>query len=290
MNRTGRILIPAIFTAALTGLLLFTASARARSAGSTLPPLTVSILKVGKADAIILTEKDHVMVIDCGEEDDGQEVVDFLKNKGIFEVEVLIITHFDKDHVGGADTLLESLPVQTVLLPAYEGSGTEYLDFLTALDRTGIEPVRLSEEELFLFGSSVVRIDPPASYELTQNVSDADNDFSLITTVTHGNNRLCFMGDAEKQRIRGWIAGEAASECIFLKVPYHGVYNEALSELLETVRPKYAAVCSSAKNPADAKTLELLKAYGTDVLQTKDGDLTVISDGTSLSMHQKVRH
>ncbi|MDO4555742.1 MAG: MBL fold metallo-hydrolase, partial [Lachnospiraceae bacterium] len=67
----------------------------------TLPILTVTILKVGKADAIMIQTEDKVMMIDTGEEDDKDKLAIFLKQENISKVDYLIITHFDKDHVGG---------------------------------------------------------------------------------------------------------------------------------------------------------------------------------------------
>lgn len=51
-----------------------------------------------------------------------------------------------------------------------------------------------------------------------------------------------------------------------------------------------AVICSSNKNPADPQTIELLKKYNVHVFQTKDGNITVISDGTSLEMKQELEH
>ena len=45
---------------------------------SRMTPMTVTLLKVGKADAIVVLSNSHAMLIDTGEEDDGQEVVEFL--------------------------------------------------------------------------------------------------------------------------------------------------------------------------------------------------------------------
>ena len=117
-----------------------------------------------------------------------------------------------------------------------------------------------------------------------------DNNFSLVTTVTHGINRLYFTGDIEKDRIREILSGGDLSECGFLKVPHHGIYNTALEDLIRKLKPKYAVVCSSDKHPAENETLELLKRYGADVLETRHGNITLISDGQHLELHQKVRH
>ena len=279
-----------LFLLALAAALLVLALAFPGSASrtETAQPetLTASILKVGKADAIILQNGSGTMVIDAGEEDDGEEVVEFLVSRGISEIEALIITHFDKDHVGGADTLVEQIDVNRVLLPDYEGSGTEYQDFLAALSQKSIEPERIDEAVTFDFGSTSVLVEPPESYEMPNAEEEYDNNFSLITTVTHNRNRLLFTGDIEKQRIREWLGGQTAVRCDFLKVPHHGVYNTALEEFFRTVRPSCAAICSSAKNPADEQTLELLTEMGVDVRETKDGDITVISDGEKIEIRQ----
>ncbi len=248
-------------------------------------PLTVTLLKVGRADAIVVRTDDRIMVIDAGEEEDGAEVVEFLRKNGVGRVDVLLITHFDKDHVGGADTVVEELSVGRVLLPDYEGEGTDYADFLDALAAKGISPERLAEPVRFSLGAAEVTVEPPASYEAGSG--EVDNNFSLITTLVHGENRLVFVGDAEKRRIRQWLTDSRPEGCDFLKIPHHGVYNRGLEELIETLSPAYAAICDSEKNPADDATLELLAGHSVSALETKDGRITVVSDGARLEIHQK---
>ena len=79
-------------------------------------------------------------------------------------------------------------------------------------------------------------------------------------------------------------------ECGFLKVPHHGIYNTVLEELIKAIHPDYAVICSSEKHPAENATLELLKKYGVDVLETRHGDIPLVSDGQHLELHQKVKH
>lgn len=254
-----------------------------------LQPLKVKLLKVGKADAIILQSGEEVLVIDTGEEDDGEELVTYLTNQGISQVDTLIITHFDQDHVGGADTLLEQIEVKQIYVPDYIGAHTEYSDFVSAMEEKGIVPTALQEPVQFTLGDAQVLVEPPVSYAVDPNTVENDNNFSLITTVVHGDNRLLFMGDAEKQRIREWLGSASAVDCDFLKVPHHGVYNGALPELLDVISPEYSVICSSQKNPAETKTVELLKQHGSSVLETKDGNVTVISDGHHLEIKQKTK-
>ena len=180
--------------------------------GTDTEPLTAAFLKVGKADAIVLVHAGEALVIDCGEEEDGAEVVEYLKARNISRISALIITHFDQDHVGGADTVAEQMEIGRVLLPAYEGSGSEYADLLSALDAKGIEPELLAGPLTFRFGEAEVLVSPPDSYEVPAGVTEFDNNFSLITTVTHGKMRLVFAGDIEKQRIRAYLETGAAQK------------------------------------------------------------------------------
>ena len=260
-----------------------TESTKTESAGKEASSLTVRFLKVGKADAMIMTCGGETLVLDTGESDDGEELTEKLTAAGADRVDYLIITHFDKDHVGGAAELLEHFDVGTVYLPDYEGTSGEYAAFMAALSENDITPVRLDEDVSFSFGDAEVTINPPSSYEITDAAADYDNNFSLITTIAHGDNTLLFMGDAEKAELSDWLENGNVTDCTLLKVPHHGDYNKALPALIEAVSPEYSVICNSEKNPAEEETLALLETAGA-VFETKDGDVTAVSDGETLAV------
>lgn len=56
-----------------------------------------SVLKVGKADAMVMRTQNHCVVMDCGEKDDGKKILDFLAQSGTERIDRLFITHFDKN-------------------------------------------------------------------------------------------------------------------------------------------------------------------------------------------------
>ena len=255
-----------------------------------LPLLTAQIFKVGKADAIVLQLEEKVIILDAGEEEDGREIAEYLKKRNLNRVDAMIITHFDKDHVGGADTVLEELTVEKLILPDYEGSSTDYQEMMEALasskKKNGTQEIRLREDWEMSWGKADILIEPPSSYEIPDASREYDNDFSLITTLRYGETTLLFMGDAEKRLTRSWLAKNRDRHCDFVKMPHHGVYQTALVEMLEALRPSSAALCTSQKNPAETKTVELLKAYRVAVYETRTGDITVSSDGTAVSVKQ----
>lgn len=256
--------------ALLMAFLVVISCARGGSGGK----LLITFLKAGKADAIVLIEDGRCIVIDVGETDDGAKVVDFIKSKGVKTVETLIITHYDKDHIGGAERLLSELPVKQAILPDYAPTSALYDTLISSLAGANTEVVRLNEPMEFKFLSSSVRVEPPTVYPPADEGKETDNDSSLITTVTRGKNRLVFMGDAEKKRIRDYLENGSAEACAFVKMPHHGNYNKALDELLTRLAPKFVVICTSDKNPAEAKTLDLLSKHGCRVYETRNGSVT----------------
>ena len=248
--------------------------------------LSVSILKVGKADAIICEIDGHALVIDAGEDDDGDEVIEFLENHAISRLDALIITHYDKDHVGGADQLIGKIPVDSVFLPDYVGTHSEYEEFMLALEDEKITPTMVSSPQTLTIGGANITIDPPTSYEIPDDEDEYDNDFSLLTTIVYGEKTLLFTGDIEEARIAELVNAGQLFPVDFLKVPHHGKFNEGLDDLFRITSPAYAVICSSDKNPADKKTLRLLEKYSINYAETRNGDVTITSDGHTIEMKQ----
>lgn len=72
----------------------------------------------------------------------------------------------------------------------------------------------------------------------------------------------------------------------FLKVPHHGVYNNALPDFFQAVGMEYAVITCSNKNPAETKTLEALESLGTETYLTANGLITVSSTPSGIQIRQ----
>lgn len=240
------------------------------------------ILDIGKADAIVLRSGDSAVLIDCGETKDGDNVLSHLKTCGINRLDCMIITHFDKDHVGGAAEILRSIEVENVITPKYEGSNQEYADYITAARDKSITPTELDEMTQFTLGDTLFEIYPPqkAYYE------EGDNDYSLVVSVTHGENKFLFAGDAEEERLSE-LSSQLNLEHSFLKIPHHGRYNKNTKAFLKRVNPNTSVITCSKKNPPDNETLEALSDIGSKVYLTEDGTVTAASDGKDIKITQQ---
>lgn len=240
----------------------------------------VKIFKIGKADSILVTVHDKHMLIDTGEDKDIAVVLSYLKDANITSIDTLIITHFDKDHVGGADHILKQLAVKHVLMPNYHSDSKQTAEFMEALEESGVTATRINEPFNFEFSKAQVSILPPH-----KSMYDDDNDYSLVTSIIYGDTSFLFTGDAEAIRLAE-LLDDGSLTHTFLKVPHHGRFNKQTTAFFKAVKPEMAVITASNKNPANKQTLNALQAIGANTYITKNGTITVTSDGHTLSVQQ----
>lgn len=239
----------------------------------------INVLRVGKADAILITTSTHVVLIDAAEEEDALEILGHLFLRNIKAIDVMIITHYDKDHVGGADGVLRGIPVGAVYDADYESEKTQYLEYLDALAETGVPRHRVSEPVTLTLGSLTLSLMP------SQLETDNDNDLSVAVSMADPYHTFFFAADAEEARIDELLAAGIGPHDV-LKMPHHGRTKENLDAFVERIAPKIALITDSNKNPADDETLEILRNHGVETYEAKDGDIRILSGPSGLTGYQ----
>ena len=73
----------------------------------------VTFFDVGKGDAILVETASHAVLIDSGYDDTKEIILDYMEKQEISSLDYLVITHFDKDHVGGADRVSTLRKIQS---------------------------------------------------------------------------------------------------------------------------------------------------------------------------------
>ena len=245
--------------------------------------LTITALPVGKADALIVEVGEQVILIDAGEKEDGEKVVRALRDRGISRIDFFLVTHFDRDHVGGAAYVMGQMEVAGVLLPDYEGDRPEYAELLACL-REHPDVQRVTEPWKASVGELQVTVYPPEDpEEIRSQEGEYDNDMSLVTSIAYGNRRFLLTGDIESCMIRQMLAEDTDWKHDWIKMPHHGRYEQELSDLLGAVAPEMAVICCSEKHPAEEETLALLEEYGIPVWDTKEQAVVTVCDGDRIT-------
>ena len=257
------------------------------------PALTITALPVGKADALILKTDDWAAMIDTGEERDGSYIRETLEAAGIDHLNLLLVTHFDKDHVGNAAELLETVGADQVLMPDYEGTRPEYAAFLSALEahpETEVQRITGTETLEIPAGSvntslTIYAADDPA--EIQDTDGEYDNDMSLVAKVICGEKKFLFTGDIEKTRIAQMLDSGEDWTADWIKMPHHGRYQKKVEKLLEAVNPFYAVICDGEDQPAEEETLDALKKRQIKEWETADGTVVTVTDGKNIKVRQE---
>jgi len=257
----------------LIALLLLSAFAcrRAQSAEPGLEAFVFSARKSDSSDAILLRGEGFAVLIDTGLKGNAEDLSVRLTELGVTRIDCIILSHFDKDHIGGVEQICADFAVAQTYMPAYEPDGKLYRNMIDALAAAEIPVLRVAEATDIEIADLRISFTPsPIDYD---GKDDSDNTQSLICGVTFGESRLLFMGDANGAWLEQLCFGAYNLSCDFLKLPHHGVWNENLLWLLTVSMPNVVAVTDSDKDPADPQTAGLLDTLGMEAYYTKDGEL-----------------
>ena len=243
--------------------------------------LQIYFFNAGKADAILVSKNNKYIMIDTGEELLASEILNYFKNNNITKLEYLIITHFDKDHVGSASKIIDNINIGEVLQSNYPKESEYYNNYLNSLEKENITPITVNDNYLInLEGLEIIVNGPSTIYD-----NNESNNSSLIVSIINSNNKFLFMGDSQNPRIKDYLEIDK-NGYDFLKVPYHGHYLKRLDDIIESKNIKYAVITSSEEEKEDEKTVDILKKYNINYYLTRKGSITIISDGKDIKIKQ----
>ncbi len=244
--------------------------------------LSIYCFNAGKADACIIKIKDKYMMIDTGEEKLFPTIQQYFETHNIKELDYLIITHFDKDHVGSAAKIIENYSVKEILQSSFKKENDEYNNYINAIESLGLQPKTIYDDYEFKLGELNVTVN--GTKTLFEN--NESNNSSLITMVNYRNMDFLFMGDAQNARIKEFLEYNTKTYD-FIKMPYHGNNMKRVDNLLEEVKPKYAVITSSKKEKEDEETVNMLKNLSIKYYLTREGNVLIKSNGNKIIVEQE---
>ena len=99
----------------------------------------VHYIDVGQGDSTLIFADGMTVLVDTGENDDKNTMINYLKEKSVETIDYFIITHFDSDHYGEATEVLEEFKVNNLIIPdqkkIYEDTGKEQVMYSTFMDK-----------------------------------------------------------------------------------------------------------------------------------------------------------
>ncbi len=241
-------------------------------------PLTVTFMKVGKADGIILQTENHTVVLDCGEKSDGKKMVARLQEYGVTDIDYLLLSHYDQDHIGGAAKVVENFNVWHVVGADYSEDSSEFEKLSAAMETAGLHLECPTQEFSFQLDDALFTVYPHESADYQDGF---DNNCSLVVKVTHHDETLLFTGDAMQERLSEIMD---IGDCDLLKVPYHGREIANLPEFLAAVTPEYGGISTDDEHLSAVTMQELADRNVETYVTCQDGNIIAVSDGSSIEI------
>lgn len=241
---------------------------------------SVSFIDVGQADSVLIRNGNYNMLIDAGNNEDGEKLVNYFKSLGIEVFTYVFATHPHEDHIGGMDDIINNFKIDNYYMSNKLSTTKTFMDVLDALDGRNLKYTVPNKGDTLKLGDANIKVIYPGDDK--SNI----NDSSIVLKITYGKNSFLLTGDATSNVERKIYNEDIKSDV--LKVAHHGSSYSSTDVFLDRVKPYYAVISvgkNNIYNHPSNKTLEKLnkrniKVYRTDL----DGTIVFISDGDNLSV------
>ena len=287
MKKTLFVMLMLVFIF-LTGCTADSSSLNTETREATVVNGTVKVhfIDVGQGDAILIQQGASNMLIDAGDNQYGETVVQYLKDQGVETLDYVIGTHPHADHIGGLDVVINNFEVKKIIMPKVGNTTKTYEDVLSAIKNKGLKITTPVVGETNALGDSQFTIIGPNSESY-----ESLNDYSVATKLQYGSTSFLFTGDAEEKSEKEMLALGIDLKADVLKIPHHGSTSSLSDGFLNAVAPKIAVIEVGANNDYGHPHDEILaKLSGVELYRTDyNGTVVIESDGTNLSANtQKV--
>lgn len=232
------------------------------------------MLDVGQGDSMFLQLPDGIKILVDGggrpgrPNKTGERIVKpFLLSRGISELDLICVTHFDADHVQGILTILDDLKVKQIWAPpGGENKYAQYLQKLAQIKKISLKYPQRGQK--ICLDKTLIEVLHPVKGV----VYGDENQKSLVLRISCGGRKLLFMGDLGEKGEAQLVNADWELKADILKIGHHGSKYSSTTAFLEEVDPEIALISVGGNtygHPAE-ETLARLKAIGCHTLRTDE--------------------
>jgi beta-lactamase superfamily II metal-dependent hydrolase len=227
----------------------------------------VEFFNIGQGDCTLIKSQGSAVLIDCGIESDNNKIYNNLLKRDVKSLELAVITHHHKDHMGDFLNLAENMKIKRLVISdsSAEDSDNElYKRIIEVANKNGTEIITPKAGSVFKFGSATLKI------LSVNNSASEENDRSVVMMANIGDKNILFTGDLGAEAEQALLQ-KINLKCDILKLGHHGSANSSYTEFLRAASPKFAIVSCGYDNlynhPAD-DALQRTNQQGIKVLRT----------------------
>ncbi len=232
-------------------------------------------------DALFLVFPDgYHLLVDSGE---NAEAAAKIANTLPFwsrEIDIFFLTHADRDHIGGALSILQQYKVKSIVLPGNAEDSLLFVAIVAEAARQNIPLVYANSQTDFRIGSVVLDILYPQQSLLAKELPKR-NVTSPLMRLTTGKESVLFTGDAEKPTEKLVLKTPVRLQSTILKSPHHGSKSSSTEDFINAVAPQTAVISAHIDNPYGHPHAEVVQRY-------QDKQIALFNTGKIGDIHLRI--
>ena len=246
--------------------------------------LEVAFLNVGQGDSIYIRDvSGNDILIDGGKDSSAVRELEKVMKKGDRDLDMVIATHSDSDHIGGIDDILSRYHVNLFAETGHD-SDTQGDDILRLrVEEKEVPRILLSRGMVIDLGEATLTILSPEKDIPYQDT----NTSSVIALLEYKNLHFLFTGDAPSAIEEVLLREGLLRDVDVVKLGHHGSRTSSSQNFLDAITPEYAIVSAGKDNSyghPHAEVISRVEKSGARILNTYEGTLVFETDGETLKM------
>ena len=217
----------------------------------------------------------------------GEMVVsNFLWEKGYSQIDYILATHADTDHIQGLSDVAKNFRVRAAIFGRTPLKNSEFAQLYSILQKRGIQSLAVSSNDVLSFGDAKVEVLSPEKDDSIKAVSD--NNHSLVLRITFGERSFLMTGDIEKEAENALLNAPEFVNTDVIKVAHHGSATSSTENFVKVSKAKLAIISVGKQSQfghPKPEVVERWKNTGAKVLTTgENGTISVSTDGRDLQL------
>lgn len=245
--------------------------------------LEVHFIDIGQGDATLIVYDDFHILIDGGNNGTEEKLLDYLDKQQVDDIEILVATHPDADHIGGLAEVIDHYDVHLIIDSGESHSSQTYKNYYEAVKRQQARGAIYLEDADFIFPLS-----EQITFEIIETGDDNGdrNNNSVVAKLSYSEIDFLFTGDMESKTEQKILDRQLEAE--ILKAGHHGSKTSSSNEFLDVVKPETVIISAGLNNSyghPHRPLIDRLKHYTDDIYVTYEkGHIVVTTDGTDYSL------
>lgn len=208
--------------------------------------VVVHFIDVGQGSSTLIQSGKKGILIDAGEREYSDTVINYIKSCGINELPYVIASHPHTDHIGALSDVISAIKTENIIMPKLSKVLTPttktYERLLKAVQSNSIKAIAAKYGEVYSIDNASITILGPV-----EQGSDLNN-MSVVCKLMAYNTSFMLLADAEKEEMQSILAMNPNLKSDIISMGHHGSRTSIQKTYLNKVAARVAVISCGKDN------------------------------------------